>query len=421
MSSTRKHTIVIGGGVIGAFCAYYLARSGRRVTIIDKSDFGAGCSHGNCGYVSPSHVLPLPGPGQLAYGLKGLFARSGPLRIRPGLNLSLWSWLLKFGSRCNRKNQMQAGAARTAILQSSRRLYSEVIESEDLDVEWTTDGLLFVFRDSKPFEEFANTDKLLRESFDVPAEAIDGNALVELEPALKPGLAGAWHYKNDAHLRPDRLMSELHRHLTEMDVEFVGGHEMTTLLPGQGGVTGVKTKCDSGVADFSADEVVVATGPLTPMLNETLGCRIPIQPGKGYSITMARPAKCPKYPMLLEEAHVGITPFNDGYRIGSTMELSGYNSEMDRTRLNYLREGATQYLVEPTAEPVSEEWFGWRPMTWDGLPYIGRTPKYANVWVAAGHNMLGLSMATATGKLMAELMDGRDPHIDPKPYRIGRS
>lgn len=415
-----KHTLIVGGGVIGAFCGYYLAKSGRRVTILDKGEFGAGCSHGNCGYVSPSHVLPLPGPGQLSYGLKGLLARSGPLRIRPGLNAGLWAWLLKFGSRCNRRDQMQAGAARTALLESSRRLYEEIITAENLDVEWSTDGLLFVFRDQPHFEKFGQTDELLRREFQVAAEPIDGAALVEMEPALKPGLAGAWHYTNDAHLRPDRLMSAMKRQLTSMGVEFLSGHQMSDLLPGQGVATGVKTKIKGGFADFSADEIVVATGPLTPLLNETLGCRIPIQPGKGYSITMARPAICPRYPMLLEEAHVGITPFASGYRVGSTMELSGYNDTLDRSRLNYLREGAAEYLVEPTAEPVEEEWFGWRPMTWDGLPYIDRTPRYSNVWVAAGHNMLGLSMGTATGRLICELIHGEPPHIDPQPYRIGR-
>ena len=102
------------------------------------------------------------------------------------------------------------------------------------------------------------------------------------------------------------------------------------------------------------------------------------------------------------------------------MEFAGYDSELNQERLQYLRDGATEYLVEPTAEPVEEEWFGWRPMTWDGLPYIDRTPRYANVWVAAGHNMLGLSMGPATGKLISELITGQTPHLDAGPYRIGR-
>ena len=422
MSGEQKHTLIIGGGVIGAFCAWYLAKAGRRVTVVDQGDFGAGCSHGNCGYVSPSHVLPLPGPGQLLYGLKGLIARNGPLKIRPGLSPSLWAWLLKFGSRCNRKDQMQAGAARTALLESSRKLYQEVIESENLQVEWHTSGLLFVFREENTFEHFGATNDLVRKNFGVAADPIDSAALAEMEPALKPGLAGAWHYKNDAHLRPDKLMSEMRARLVAAGVTILTEHKMTGFVTRGGQAVGIRTtSLGQESKELQADEFVVATGPLTPLLNKELGCKIPIQPGKGYSITMPRPTVCPKHPMLLEEAHVGITPFDTGYRIGSTMELAGYNSNMDRSRLQYLRDGAAEYLVEPTSEPVEEEWFGWRPMTWDGLPYIDRTPKFGNVWVAAGHNMLGLSMGTCTGKLVSELITNKKPHIDPTPFRIGRS
>ena len=415
-SSEKQHTIIIGGGVIGAFCAWYLSKAGRRVTIVDQNTFGAGCSHGNCGYVSPSHVLPLPSPGQISRGLKGMFSRNSALRIRPRLSPSLWAWLIKFASRCNKRDMLQAGRARNAILESSRQLYGSLIEEEQLHVEWKTDGLMFVFRDQKYFEHFAETDRLLRADFGVPAERIDGKELIEMEPALKPGLAGAWHYRNDAHLRPDRLMAELRGKLTTEGIDIQENCRMTGFVLKNGHATAIKTN----LGGLSADEFVVATGPLTPLLNRELDCRIPIQPGKGYSITMPKPTTCPRYPMLLEEVHVGITPFDSGYRIGSTMEFAGYDTELNKERLQYLRTGAAEYLHEPTAEPVEEEWYGWRPMTWDGLPYIDRTPKHDNVWVAAGHNMLGLSMGTATGKLVAELITGKSPHIDPTPYRIGR-
>ncbi|MCP4174522.1 MAG: FAD-dependent oxidoreductase [Fuerstiella sp.] len=417
MNNGTKHTVVIGGGVIGAFCAWYLTLAGRRVTIVDRAEFGAGCSHGNCGYVSPSHVLPLTAPGQIRRGLKGLISRNTALRIHPRLSPSFWKWMLKFSLRCNRRDMLQAGRGRTALLESSRRLYEEVITGQGLQVQWKTDGLLFVYRDKPEFEKYAATDKLLRDEFGVAAAPIDGEQLSEMEPALKSGLAGAWHYTNDAYLRPDVLMSELHRTLLESGVQILTQREMKGFVaPTVGAAAAVSTS--SG--NIEADEFVVATGPLTPMLNTALGCRIPIEPGKGYSITMARPKICPRYPMLLEEAHVGITPFEDGYRIGSTMEFAGYNSELSPGRLQYLRDGATEYLVEPTADPVEEEWCGWRPMTWDGLPYIDRTPRFGNVWVAAGHNMLGLSMGPATGRLICEMITGQPPHIDVRPYCIGR-
>ena len=144
----------------------------------------------------------------------------------------------------------------------------------------------------------------------------------------------------------------------------------------------------------------------TPLLNEQLGCRVPIQPGKGYSLTMPRPPACPKIPLIFPETRVAVTPFQSGYRLGSTMEFAGYDESIRPERLQLLKDGATGYLHEPYCEPVLEEWFGWRPMTYDSLPIIDRSPKYENVIIAAGHNMLGLSMAPATGKLVAELAAG---------------
>lgn len=417
MTQQARHTVVVGGGVIGAFSAYYLQQTGRQVTLVDRGHFGKGCSHGNCGYVSPSHVMPLPRPGQIMNGLKGLFTTQRALRIQPRLSLSFWSWMLKFASRCNQRDMLEAGAARHALLQSAAALYREVIAREKLQVDWQTQGLLFVFRDQHEFDHYRAADEWLRSNFGVSARMIEGSdALTALEPALKPGLAGAWLYEIDAHLRPSRLMSEMRRILLERGVQIIEQCEVRE-FDGAGGRANLAR---TSRQDLQADEFVVCTGAWTPFLNDQLGCRIPIQPGKGYSITMSRPKVCPRYPMILEECHVAITPFEDGYRVGSTMEFAGYNTELNRRRLSFLRKGAAQYLHEPTADPVEEEWFGWRPMTWDGKPYIDRAPRFSNVWVAAGHNMLGLSMGTATGRLIAEMLDGRTPHLDIRPYRIGR-
>ncbi|MCA9059615.1 MAG: FAD-dependent oxidoreductase [Planctomycetaceae bacterium] len=416
-ADSNRHTLVIGGGVIGAFTAYYLRQTGRDVTIVDRGTFGGGCSHGNCGYVSPSHVQPLPRPGQLMNGLKGLFSTQRALRIQPKLSPSFWMWMLKFASRCNVTDMHEAGTARHALLQSSKTLYEQVIAQENLQVEWTQDGLLFVYRDAHEFEAYRKTNQWLTDNFGVAAEEIrGGDALAAMEPALKPGLAGAWWYRIDSHLRPGKLMSELRRVLTEQGVRILEQQEVKAFTPSCGRATGVRTT----TAEITADEFVVCTGAWTPFLNDALGCRIPIQPGKGYSITMPRPSRCPRYPMILEECHVAITPFAAGYRVGSTMEFGGYDTRLNRQRLNYLRSGAAQYLHEPTCDPVEEEWYGWRPMTWDGKPYLDRSPIFTNVWVAAGHNMLGISMGTATGKLMAELISGQSPHLDLSPYRIGR-
>jgi D-amino-acid dehydrogenase len=155
-------------------------------------------------------------------------------------------------------------------------------------------------------------------------------------------------------------------------------------------------------------------------LNRQLGCRIPIQPGKGYCLTMPRPAHCPDIPLIFPEHKVAVTPFADGYRLGSTMEFAGYDTSIRPQRLQVLRDGAAPYLLEPFCEPVEETWFGWRPMTFDGKPIIDRTPSMDNVWLAAGHNMVGVTMAPATGRLVSELIHGVTTHIDPQPFSLSR-
>jgi D-amino-acid dehydrogenase len=411
-----NRVVVVGGGVVGACSAYYLARAGWRVTVVDRGAFGAGCSHANCGYVCPSHVLPLATPGAVWSTFKTLFWKNSPLKVRPLVVLKNLGWFLNFARKCNERDMLAAGAAIQALLNSSRALFDELIRSEQIACEWEAKGLLFVFQSAKAFEHYSHTDELLAETFAMPAKRFDADGLVQLEPALKPGCAGGYLYQSDGHLRPDKLMNELRRVLVEKGVTFRENCEMTGFVTEGGRAKAVRT----AGGDIDADQVVVAAGAWTPLLNRELGCRVPIQPGKGYSVTMPRPAVCPTYPLIFEEHRVAVTPFPSGYRIGSTMEFAGYDDRMNRSRLSILTEGAKAYLRDPLAEPVQEEWWGWRPMTFDGLPVIDRAPAASNVLIAAGHNMLGLSMATATGKLVAESLGGEKPHVDPKPYSLGR-
>jgi len=416
MSGRDGPIVVIGGGVIGALCAWHLAQAGRAVVVVDQGRFGAGCSHGNCGFVCPSHVLPLTMPGAVRRGIAALLHPGGALSIKPRLSPALWHWLWKFARRCNRRDMLRAAHARHELLQSSLRLYGELITQQQIDCQWEARGLLFVFASGHEFEAYAQTDRLLRETFGIAAAPYDGRQLVELEPALKPGLGGGWHYTGDCHLRPDLLMAELRRCLAARDVQIVEHFTVRDLRREAGRARAVLGP--QGAVDGA--QFVVAAGALAPLLSGPLGCRLPIQPGKGYSITMPRPRRCPTIPLIFDEHRVAVTPLRSGYRIGSTMELAGYDASINRPRLELLRRGAACYLHEPYGEPVLEEWFGWRPMTWDDMPIIDRSPALENVWIAAGHGMLGLSMAPATGKLLAELLCGHAPHIDPAPFRLAR-
>ncbi|HQU45778.1 MAG: amino acid dehydrogenase [Planctomycetia bacterium 21-64-5] len=409
--------VVVGGGVIGAACAHYLRRAGRPVTLIDLGEFGRGCSHGNCGFVCPSHVLPLAGPGALGKTLKTLFSRNSPLKVRWRPDPALWLWFWQFARHCNRPDMLAAAHAIQALLISSRSLYDDLLLTTLTDVEWEALGLLFVFRTPAAMDHYAETDHLLRSEFGLGATRYDGPALCELEPSLKPGCAGAWHYASDGHLRPDKLMLAWRRALESQGVEIREHCELRDLVLDRRVVRCVVTSR----GDLAADRVVVATGAWTPRLRRMLRCPIPIQPGKGYSLTMPRPAICPRLPMIFEEHRVAVTPFASGYRLGSTMEFAGYDSSLNADRLRLLRDAAAIYLRGPFAGPVRESWYGWRPMTPDSLPYIGPVPGIENLFVAAGHGMLGVSMSPATGRLVAELVSGQTPHVDPQPYAVSRS
>jgi len=416
MNSPAGKVIVVGGGVIGAACAHFLRRAGWEVTVLDQGGFGSGCSHANCGLVCPSHVLPLAAPGAVRAGLKALLQSNGPLTIRPRFDPALWSWLYHFARRCNQRDMLDSGRAIKALLDSSRALYEQIIAEEQLDCEWETRGLLFVLATRQGMAHYAETDRLMSDEFGVSAKRLDGDAVAALEPALKPGLAGGFLYERDGHLRPDRLLSSWRSALVSRGVTVREGCKVRGIVKERGRGRAVVTE----QGELSADAFVFATGALTPRWAGQLGCRIPIQPGKGYSITMPRPARCPSIPLIFDEHRVAATPMRSGYRLGSTMEFAGYDISLNRRRLEFLKEVARHFLHEPYCEPVEEEWFGWRPMTYDGKPIIDRSPAMSNVLIAAGHNMLGLSMAPATGRLVNELLGGQVPHVDPDPYSVKR-
>ncbi len=416
MSGPSQHVIVIGSGVIGTACAYYLARDGWQVTAIDRGRFAGACSQGNCGLVCPSHVLPLAEPGVVLSTLRLVMKRNSPFAIKPRFDPQLWIWLARFARRCNHRDMLEAAAAIRDLLQSSASLYRELIATEPLDCQWQERGLLLVFRTPAEMEKYAETDRLLRSEFGTPATRYDGEAVADLEPALKPGLAGGWHYETDAHLRPDRLMASWREVLEGRGVNVREHCELIGFETSGGEACAIQTS----QGRLAAAAFVVATGATTPFLNRQLGCRVPIQPGKGYCVTMPRPAACPEIPLIFPEHKVAVTPFADGYRLGSTMEFTGYDASIRPARLQILRDGATPYLREPYCEPVEETWFGWRPMTFDGKPIIDRAPRMPNVWIAAGHNMVGVTMAPATGKLVSELIRGAEPHLDPRPFSLSR-
>lgn len=410
-----QQVVIVGGGIIGIASAWYLRKAGFDVVVLDRGRIGGACSHGNCGLVCPSHVLPLTEPGAFKNAIKSMLSPSGAFRVKPRMDPALWSWMWKFAKRCNTRDMLEAATPMSSLLTSSMSEYETWVSDEAIDCEWQKKGLLFVYKDPKQWNAFEATNAILRDQFNEPARQLDTAQTTALEPALLPSVAGSWHYEHDAHLRPDRLVNSLRERLEADGVEFREQCEFLELV-GSANTTAMQTT----LGELAFDHCVFACGAWSPKLNQRLGIRIPIEPGKGYSLTMPRPANCPDIPMIFPEHRVAVTPMKSAYRLGSIMEFAGWNEEINPKRLEMLKSGAKHYLCEPYSDRVEETWFGWRPMTPDSLPIIDRCPGKDNVWLATGHNMLGLSMAPGTGKLVAELISGATPHVDCHPYRFTR-
>lgn len=416
MASAPDSVLVVGAGIIGIACAHYLSRAGFSVSVIDQGRIGGGCSHGNCGHICASHVLPMTDPAALREGLMSLVRRDAPFKVRPQWRLAMLWWLLQFARRCTHRRMLDAARHQQAILESSRREYGALVAAGDIDGEWRGDGLLYVLLSPKGMAAFAAMDAMLSDEFGVAARRLEGEQLGGFDPALRTGLAGAFHYAGDASVRPDVLVKEWAAALRDRGVRFEENRRLTAVRTRSGAVVSMET--DRG--PIAADHYVLATGAWSARLASTFGAALPLEPGKGYSLTMSSPAQCPRHPMLFPEHRVGVTPFRDGFRLGSMLELCGFDASIPRRRIAHLEASASQYLVEPEGAEVRETWSGWRPITWDSLPVIGRMPRLGNVVMATGHHMLGMTMAPATGRLVAEIVGERTPHIDPAPFSPAR-
>jgi D-amino-acid dehydrogenase len=407
--------IIIGGGIIGACSAWYLAEQGKSVIIVERDTFGKGASHGNCGLFSPSHVIPLPHPGALLSSFKMMSKANSPLSIKPTLNPSRLKWFMDFALKCNESDMLYGATARRDLLDSSKELFLQFQEEQGIQCDFDNTGALFVCRTQKGLDEITEENELM-DQFDRGGKLIKGEDLKSLEPALVDGLAGAIKYDCDNHFRPDLLLKELRRCLEAKGVQVIENAKVETFH--NEGLT-IKS-IDVAGKKLQAKEYVVATGAWTPFLKKLVGKKMAIQPGKGYSITMNRPNICPTHHLAFPEVKVIVTPWKSGYRIGSTMEFTGYDESLNKKRLDALLDGSKIFLKDPHGSQVEEEWCGFRPMTPDGLPVIDYASRYDNVFVAAGHNMLGMSMGFATGKLVAEKMCDLQPHLNMDPYRFNR-
>jgi len=416
MAKTSKHVIIIGGGIIGGFTAYYLLEKGWSVTVVDKGGFGQEASSGNCGLIVPNHILPLNSLGIMAKAFKWMLSKDSPLYIKPRLDAGLMKWFCQFAWHARPKAILESAMGRHALLQSSFKLYPEFIQAENVACDWHMGGSLHLYRSDRAWNDYHRTDAMLRR-FGIQAEPLDRKTVLGLVPALGNGVSGGWLYSQTAHLRPEQLLSELRRILLGRGVQILENCPVRSFQQYNDRAVSIVTRNRK----IAADAFVLATGAWAPDFEKILGCRLPIQPGKGYSVTMDRLPAFPEIPCFFEEESMVSTPWPDACRLGGTMEFSGFDTHLNSQRLNVLTRGFEGYSNQWQSSSSKEEWCGFRPMTMDGLPFIDHSSRLKNVVIAAGHNMIGLSAAPATGKLVAEIMDKAPPHIEQHRYRIDRN
>ena len=401
--------IIIGGGIIGLSSAYYLNESGHEVTVIDKTDMHDGCSYGNAGYVCPSHFVPMATPGIVKQGLKWMFNSRSPFYVQPRLSLPMIDWGLKFIQRANMKHVDRSAVPLRDIALLSQHLYEEWAKLPQFDFNYKHKGLLEIFQtDENAHHAHGSVEKAKRIGLDVTL--LNYDEMQSLETEKINGL-GAIFFKCDGQLDPGKLMQNLKDYLKQRGVVFKLNEEVTGFQKSGGSITKVITT----TAAYEAETIVIATGSWSRELAARLDLRLPLMPGRGYSLTLENAPYKLNYPAILVEGRVAITPISENkIRFGGTMEITSTKTPPNLKRVEGILNSVKSFYPSFNIPFPQEKqvWYGYRPCSADGLPYIGRLRSLKNCIISTGHSMLGLSLGAGTGKLVTELINESPTSVD---------
>lgn len=407
---SEQRVLVIGGGVIGLSTAYYCARRGFRVTVLDRNpEQRDGCSFGNAGMIVPSHFVPLAAPGMVALGLKWMWNPESPFYIKPRLNAELLSWAWKFWRAATPAHVQRSAPLIRDLSFASRACFEELAALPDNDFGLVQKGLVMLCKTQHSLDDEAKFAAQAN-ALGVPAEVLDARGLAQLDPDVTMDVAGGVYFPKDCHLAPQRFMAGLKKQCDELGVKFVWKVEVENLRTERQRITAVQ----AGQTEFTFDELVLCGGSWSPVVGRQLGLNIPMQAGKGYSLTLTKPRELPRICSIFTEARVAVTPMGHTLRVGGTMEISGLNEDINPVRVQGIIKSVPKYYPKFAPDDFDgiKPWRGLRPCSPDGLPYLGRTSKFQNLSLATGHAMMGLSLGPITGKLMSELLSGEKPSID---------
>ena len=408
----KKEVIIVGGGIIGLATAYYLNLEGHDVSVIDQDKIKSGASHINSGYLTPSHIIPLAAPGMISKGFRWMFNNSSPFYIKPRFDLDLVNWGMKFMKSCTSEHVQKSMKSILDINLLSKKLFIEMQQSNTFDFHLESKGLLMAYKTSVAEREEAKAASWAKD-LGIIVKQLSKEEILKIQPEVPMEVAGAFMYESDAHTTPELFMNNLKNHLMSRGVKFFLDTVVSSFQKKEKKIETLNT--NKGI--FKADEFVIATGAWTEGILKELGIKLSIQAGKGYSFDVQDITGL-SIPAILSEAKVAVTPMSGYTRFGGTMEISGINSKINSRRVLSIVNAAKEYYpgIEIPLTSVDKARSGLRPLSTDGLPFIGRHSSFKNLVLASGHAMMGWSLGPATGKLITELISGYDPSLDLKPY-----
>ncbi len=405
-----KNVLVIGAGAIGLSAALHCARKGHRVIALERN--GAqrdGCSFGNAGMVVPSHFVPLAAPGMVALGLKWMWNPESPFYIKPRFDDELFDWGIKFWRASNEEHVRRSAPLLRDLNFASRAMFEEFAAPTGNEIGLVTRGLLMLCKTQHSLDDEAKFAAQANQ-LGVPAEVLNPQKLAKLDPGVTMDVAGAVYFPKDCHLSPEKYLAALQRQGEQAGVKFEWNAEVNRLVVRENKIAAVHTSR----GEFSADEIILCGGSWSPIIARELGLKIPIQAGKGYSLTLTQPRELPQLCSIFTEARMAITPMGTSLRFGGTMEIAGLNDDINPIRVQGIIKAVPKYFPKFTPADFAgiQPWHGLRPCSPDGLPYLGRTAKFSNLILATGHAMMGISLSPITGQLVSEIVSGEKTSFD---------
>ncbi len=400
----KKDVIVIGSGIIGLCCAWYLNKRGLSVAIIEKSPGLEGCSHGNAGHICQSHTIPLANPGVFKQSIFWLLNSKSPFYIRPRMDSQLISWGRKFIRSSFDENSAKRSLLLATLGKNSLRNYHEIFREIGF-TEFNSNGILTLCNTEEGLEEEIKGAKTNVE-LGIGSSILSESQIRKQEPDLDLICKGGVLYQDDISVDPSLMIQKIYDHLRESGVEFHFGHEIIGLSCTDGKVSSAKTK--DGV--FEAEQYLLANGAWAPRIWNSLGPKIHMQPAKGYSLETESDEQVKSASLIFAEKKVVITPMANRLRIAGTLELSGFDGKVRKNRVKGILEGLRSFAPGLYSKDLEnhEIWYGYRPTSPDGLPYIGKHPKFNNLHINAGHAMLGLALGAGSGELSSKIILGED-------------